>query len=193
MVASMENIDGRYRVFVLEYIKDFHPAKAAERAGLPASLGEKLLADPKVQAAVTAAMDARIVRTQIDSDWVLQQLAQMFEADLADLFVPGSHVMRPVHEWPEIWRKLCSGIRVSESMTGSLVKNVNSIDRLQILEKIGKHVNVKAFSERVEVTTDQTLTQRLINGRKRARERNLGPNEDTPDSPDENNGELSFL
>lgn len=185
MLASLENIGGRERIFVYEYIKDFDPAKAAERTGLPANLGAKLLAMPKVQQAVAVAMEERAAKVKIDSEWVLQQLAQLFQADLADLFVPGSNVMRPVHEWPEAWRKICSGIRVSENMAGSLVKNVNIVDRLKVLEMIGKHINVKAFTERMEVTTDQDLTERLLNGRKRARARNLGP--------DDNPGGLSFL
>ena len=39
---------------------------------------------------------------------------------------------------------------------------------------IGKHTNVKAFTEKLEITTDQDLTDRLMAGRKRARQRNNG-------------------
>jgi hypothetical protein len=39
---------------------------------------------------------------------------------------------------------------------------------------IGKHTNVKAFTERLEVTSDQDLVERLLAGRKRAHAKNKG-------------------
>ncbi len=176
---SFQDLSPQKRMFVLEYIKDFKANRAAERAGFPASVGHKFMAEEDVQLGIAAAMEERALRTGIDADWVLTQLGRLFEADLADIFVPGTDTLKPIHEWPEVWRKLCSGIEVNELFEGrgtertviGYVKKIKLMDRLRAVELIGKHTNVKAFVDRVEVATEQDLVDRLMRGRQRAREK----------------------
>ncbi len=180
MSQLLNDLSPQKRMWVLEYLKDFKQCKAAERIGLSGSVGSTWLGLPEVQEAISEQMEERVERTQIDADWVLEELAKMFSADLADIFKPGTDTLRPIHEWPSVWRKMCSGIKVNEMFSGSgddraligYVKDIKIIDRLKSLDMIGKHTNVKAFTERLEVTSDQDLIERLNAGRKRARQIN---------------------
>ena len=184
-----------HRMFVFEYIKAFIGARAAERVGITPQQGRALLGREDVQRGIAAAMHERQERVLVDSDWVLRQLADMFTADLADIFEPGTNSMRPVHEWPEVWRKMCSGIKVKavyevedgfRDLVG-YVQDIKVIDRLKALELIGKHTDIRAFTERIELTTDKELTAQLMRGRQRARVRaghqnmiDVTPREETP-------------
>ncbi|WP_300562976.1 terminase small subunit [Companilactobacillus sp.] len=151
--------------FVEEYLKDLNATKAAERAGYSAktaySQGQRLLKDVEIQELITAARIARSERTQIDSDWVLARLAAEADADVADIYDDNGN-LRPVKEWPLIWRKgLVAGIEtvreaIGQSANGeaeySMVQKVRLSDRIKRVELIGKHVNVSAFEERVKQT-----------------------------------------
>jgi len=163
------------RMFVLEYLKDFKTGPASLRAGLAESAGRRFVGELDIQQAIEEQMAERTARIQIDADWVLVQLASMFNADLADIFYPGTNDLRPVHEWPEVWRRMTTGVKIDNKTIGRgdnateyTVKDIKILDRMRALENIGKHTDVKAFTERIEVSTDEALTKRLMEGRKRA-------------------------
>ena len=67
---------------------------------------------------------------------------------------PGSLVhFRPVHEWLEIRRSgLVTSVETSVAQDGTRVDKLRLSDRLKRIELIGKHVDVRAFVERKEVT-----------------------------------------
>ena len=180
---ALDKLGPQARMFVMEYIKDFKHTCAAERVTGTAGHGKEFMADTLVLDAVAEQVDARNQRTEIDADWVLTQLGQMFNADVADIFDPATNTIRPIHEWPEIWRKMSTGVTVRElkeqgQKIGEVV-NVKLLDRLKAIELIGKHTDVRAFTERVEIATDQQLMDQLLSARKRARERNK-PADDVP-------------
>ena len=161
------------RMFGFEYLKDFSHVKAAKRCGLRTNQGLEYIRRLDILEAVEAEADERIERVKIDADWVLEQLGAIFEADLADIYVPGTLTLKSIHDWPPAWRKMIGGIEVRESrnleageMSARVVK-VKIMDRLKALELIGKHTDIKAFTERVEHTTDLQLTEQLHRGRER--------------------------
>ena len=97
-------------------------------------------------------MKARSERTQVDADWVLRRLRDEAEADLADLY-DKNNSLRPVSEWPEIWRSgLVASVESSIAQDGTRVDKVRLSDRIKRTELIGKHMDVKAFVERKEMT-----------------------------------------
>lgn len=146
--------------FVEEYLIDLNATQAAIRAGYSAKTakqqGNRLLTNADVAGAVFAAQAKRSARTEIDADWVLRRLADEATADLADI-LDGSGAIKPVADWPLIWRQgLVAGIDVQEDMlegvkVGQTVK-VKLSDRIKRIELIGKHVDVQAFRERTEHT-----------------------------------------
>lgn len=184
MHPIMEALPIKKRLFVVEYIKDWDHRRAAERVGFVAQTGYNFINDPDIIRAIAVAMEERMQRTEIDADWVLMQLGEFFNSDLADLFVPGTDSLRPIHEWPPVWRKLATSLKVTESFDAgdngvsvmNYIKEVKIPDRLKVLELIGKHTNVKAFTERVEIATDSELNDRLQKGRQRLAAIKVGEN-----------------
>lgn len=144
--------------FVEEYLIDLNATQAAIRAGYSAKTaeqqGSRLLGNVKVSAALSKAQSRRSEKTGINAEWVLQRLADEAEADVADLYDADGN-LRPVHEWPVIWRKgLVAGLDVEEvTVEGTVISRVKKLklsDRIKRIELIGKHVDVQAFKDQVE-------------------------------------------
>lgn len=174
----------KQQAFVDEYIKDFKGGPAYLRAGFKVSQrvaesnASRLLRNAEVQQSIAAAMEARSKRTQIDADWVLRTLADEKTADLADLFDKDGN-LRPVKDWPAVFRRgVVVGIEAFEEYAGrgedrvavGMVRKVKLADRTKHLELIGRHVNVQAFKDRLEV---EDVTDRAEQMR-RARAKRLG-------------------
>lgn len=168
--------------FVDEYMIDLNATRAAERAGSKAKnltvAGAELLANPNVAAEIDRRKLARSEETQIDAAWVLKRLAAEAEADIADLYDENTNTLKPVHEWPMIWRQgLIAGIEINELFEGAgedrvkigYVSKIKQSDRLKRLELIGKHVRVNAFQDVVQHKGLDGLASRL--GRAKSRKR----------------------
>ena len=150
--------------FVDEYLVDLNASAAARRAGYSARTAEqqgpRLLGNVQVAAAITAAKVQRSERTKIDADWVLRTLADEKAADLADLFDDKGNLL-PVNQWPHVWRR---GVVVSvesfeeygyekgKRVPVGMVRKVKLADRTRHIELIGRHVDVSAWKEKVELT-----------------------------------------
>lgn len=160
--------------FVEEYLIDLNATQAAIRAGYSARTAEwqgpQLLGKIHVAAAVRAAQADRSSATRVDAAWVLSRLAQEAEADLSDLYAEDGS-LKPVRDWPKIWRQgLVQGVETDEDPEGGgRVRKVKLSDRVKRLELIGKHIGVKAFEERVDVTLHDALADRLRKARERSR------------------------
>ena len=61
--------------YVIEYTKDFSPARAAERAGYTTSMGATLRDRPHIHEAIEMVLARRLETSQIDAEWVLLELA----------------------------------------------------------------------------------------------------------------------
>lgn len=147
----------KQRRFVDEYLVDLCAAKAAIRAGYSEKtadrIGHQLINKPAIAEAIAVAQASRSERTQVDADWLLRRLADEAEADVADLY-DDSGSLKPVHEWPLIWRKgLVAGLDVeevtSEGVVIGIIRKLKLSDRIKRLELIGKHIGVQAFREQV--------------------------------------------
>lgn len=149
--------------FVEEYLADLNATQAAIRAGYSAktaaSVGAENLRKPQIAQAVAQAKAKRSERTKVDADWLLSRLAAEADADVADLYYPEGG-LKPVHEWPEIWRKgLVAGIDVEqrfvfedgEKIPDGYVVKLRLSDRIKRLELIGKHVDVQAFKDQIQL------------------------------------------
>lgn len=167
--------------FVEEYVVDLNATQAAIRAGYSARTaceqGARLFANVKVKAAIARLVEERALRTEVSSDWLLKRLAAEAQADVADLYDEGGQLL-PVREWPLIWRQgLVAGIesiseKVGEDDEGkpiyAMVRKVKLSDRGKRLELIGRHVDVQAFRERLDVNVKQDLATMLAERRRRA-------------------------
>lgn len=172
----------RWRVFAYEWIKHFNGEKAAIAAGYAKNsatvTASRLLTYAKVQEFITEAKKERLERLKIDADWVLKRLLVEADANLSDLFNDENGGVKPVHEWPLIWRQgLVSRIdvhHIAKNENGNpdtmpnILTRLRFSDRIKRIELIGKHINVQAFKDKTE-TEIPGLKEILeaINGRSR--------------------------
>lgn len=149
----------RYRAFAKRYIVDFNGKDAAIECGYsPRSAhnqASRLLRRDDVRAMIGEEIEARNARTEWDADMVKIRLEKILTADIADI-VDENGIFKPIREWPMIWRTgLVAGIDVQEINSGDgeggRVIKAKVIDRLRSLELLGKHVNVNAFRDQLDV------------------------------------------
>lgn len=154
----MSPLNAQQLRFIQEYLIDLNAKQAAIRAGYSAktahSQGQRLLKHVDVSKAIEAAQYKRAQKTETDAAFVLTRLAQEVSADIADLYDDAGK-LKPIKEWPLIWRQgLVAGVDTSEE-TGSDGKTVVTVskiklsDRIKRLELLGKHISVNAFREQV--------------------------------------------
>ena len=161
-VAPNETHISRYERFVNEYVKDFNGTQAYIRAGLPGKSPEvrasTLLRNQKVQELLAIAKKERLDAIKIDANYVLKRLVEIDNMDALDILEDDGSV-RPIKEWPKIWRQFISGFEISTMISGkddnlvaSILKKIKWPDKTKNLELIGKHIDVGAFRERIEHT-----------------------------------------
>ncbi len=115
------------------------------------------------------ALEERNERIRVDSDWVLKRLGELFEADIAMLFDQG-YELRPLDDLPDAAGRLIASVEF-EPGQGRKVRKLKLLDRLKVLELIGKHVDVSAFREKVSHSVDDDLLERMERARRRASQR----------------------
>ena len=150
----------RYELFVNEYVKDFNATQAYIRSGLPGTRADvrssQLLANSKVQELVAIAKKERLDAIKIDANYVLKRLVEIDQMDALDILEDDGSV-RPISEWPKIWRQFISGFDIADIWEGKgddrqiagILKKIKWPDKTKNLELIGKHINVGAFRELV--------------------------------------------
>ncbi|ARS70114.1 hypothetical protein SMRU11_23975 [Sinorhizobium meliloti RU11/001] len=177
----MTDLTAKQARFVEEYLIDLNATRAAIRAGYSRNgadtTGPRLLEDPRIIAAIDARKIERSERTQIDATWVLKRLADEAEADIADLYDEKTGDLKPIHEWPEIWRQgLVAGVEIDAIYDGhgedrvqiGHAKKVRFSERIRRLELIGKHVRVNAFQEQVALKGLDGLAERMERAKSRS-------------------------
>lgn len=147
--------------FVEEYLKDLNATQAAIRAGYSQRSAKQraaeLLALPHVQAAVSEAQAARSQRTEIDQDYVLARMVEIDQMDVLDIMTDDM-ALKPVSEWPRVWRQYLSGFDLAEMFEGrgderemvGILKKIKWPDKVKNLELLGRHLGM--FPTKVEMT-----------------------------------------
>ena len=142
--------------FVEEYLIDLNATQAAIRAGYSEKtaqqMGSENLLKPVIAKAIQEAQNKRTEQTQIDSAYVLKRLVEIDQMDVLDIMDENLN-MKPLKEWPKIWRQYINNIESIELSDGEgWLKKIKWPDKVKNLELIGKHVSVGAFKEKVEHT-----------------------------------------
>lgn len=168
-------------LFCIEYLAcNLNATCAAIKAGYAEKNARKeacrLMSYPEVQDRIAELKTQRSERTRIDADWLLQRLQDMADADVADLFTD-DHQLKPLSEWPSIWRKMVTGIEAVELFDGrgdereqsGYLKKIKTMRTEKLYEMIGKHVGVQAFKERIEHDATEGFADALRKARERAK------------------------
>lgn len=141
-----------------------YPKSSEAAAAVSAS---KLLKNPKVESYLAEARAKRSERTKIDADWLLTRLAEEAEADLADIYDEATGALKPIHQWPKIWRQgMVAGVKIRKELDGedeefAEVTEVKLADRNAKLKMIGDHIGVQAFKQQLEHKVATTIGFRL--------------------------------
>lgn len=154
-----DKLNARQNQFVKEYLVDLNATQAAIRAGYSEKTaqeqGSRLLLNVMVAKAITDAQNARIERTEINADYVLKRLVEIDQMDALDILNEDG-TLKPVSQWPKVWRQYLSGLDIMEMSIGgdsdnlAFIKKIKWPDKVKNLELIGKHVNVQAFKEKID-------------------------------------------
>jgi phage terminase small subunit len=156
----------RQRAFVAEYLIDLNGTQAAIRAGYaPNSAGEqavRLLADARIAAAVERGKAARNARVGITADTVLSEMAALATSNIDHYVIDddGNVVLAPgaptgaMSAVQSVQKKIRKHY---DKETGALTGidydvSLKLWDKPNPLKLMGKHVGIKAFFDKVEVT-----------------------------------------
>ncbi len=150
-------LTARQERFILEYLVDLNATQAAIRAGYSPRTARAIacenLAKPDIQEAIALAKQARAEATTIDAEWVLRELVKLHQRVTQEI-KPALH--------PKTRKQM-------KDEEGNLLFVFNAAAANRALELIGKHTEIAAFKDRLEVSGGLSLVERLQAGRARAR------------------------
>lgn len=147
----------------------FSPNTAAVKASV-------MMRDERIQKRIAELMEERNKRLRVSADYVLLRLVEIDQMDVIDI-LNDDGTLKPIREWPKIWRTTLSGFDLSSTIMNMDEKSIETIlkkikwpDKVKNLELIGKHVDVNAFKERLEVSGTVTIADRMAKARRRVKE-----------------------
>ncbi len=150
----------------------FSPNTAAVKASV-------MMRDERIQKRIAELMEERNKRMRVSADYVLMRLVEIDQMDVIDILNDDMSI-KPVSEWPKVWRQYLTGFELADMFEGrgdekelvGILKKIKWPDKVKNLELIGKHVDVNAFKERLDVNV--TIADRIAAARKRLKERQDG-------------------
>ncbi|HFT9745437.1 TPA: terminase small subunit [Escherichia coli] len=156
----------------------FSPNTAAVKASV-------MMRDERIQKRIAELMEQRNKRNRVSADYVLMRLVEIDQMDVLDILNDDGG-MKPIAEWPKVWRTSLSAMDIATIKTTQaslqkengeadlsvedvehILKKVKWPDKVKNLELIGKHVDVNAFKERLEVSGTVTIADRMAAARRR--------------------------
>lgn len=147
----------------------FSPNTAAVKASV-------MMRDERIQKRIAELMEERNKRLRVSADYVLLRLVEIDQMDVLDI-LNDDGTLKPIRQWPKIWRTTLSGFDLSstimnmdEASIETILKKIKWPDKVKNLELIGKHVDVNAFKERLEVSGTVTIADRMARARRRVKE-----------------------
>jgi len=146
----------------------FSPNTAAVKASV-------MMRDERIQKRIAELMEERNKRMRVSADYVLMRLVEIDQMDVLDILNDDGS-LKPIREWPKIWRTTLSGFDLSSTIMNmnedaieTILKKIKWPDKVKNLELIGKHVDVNAFKERLEVSGTVTIAERMAKARDRVK------------------------
>lgn len=188
----------RHEIFATDVAAGKNQTEAAIGAGYKAHsariTGSKLLTNPNISARITELVTEYSNAKLVDARKLHIRWSEAFDADIADIIEPDSDTSRmrlkPIHQWPIIWRRMLSAIDVKElfepssdgkdkawDKIGELVK-MKFMDQLKLGELIGNLKTVDAFTHPMDKLGEGlsdlagSIDRAIAEGRQRASQRN---------------------
>jgi phage terminase small subunit len=142
-------ITAQQRAACDEYIaKNFSIADAAKSSGIPSSRMTAWVREHKgCMVYIKTEIENRSKRTKVDADVLLIHLAQMMDADVLQIMNEKGTEFAPIKNWPQIWRKMVTSM--GQDKDGNW--QYKFVDRMKVIELVGKHTNIAAWVEKAEI------------------------------------------
>ncbi|WP_259677859.1 terminase small subunit, partial [Salmonella enterica] len=139
----------------------FSPNTASVKASV-------MMRDERIQKRIAELMEERNKRLRVSADYVLLRLVEIDQMDVIDILNDDMSI-KPVSEWPKVWRQYLTGFELADMFEGrgdekelvGILKKIKWPDKVKNLELIGKHIDVNAFKERLEVSGTVTIADRI--------------------------------
>lgn len=155
---TTKQLTNKQRLFVAEYLCDLNATQAAIRAGYsrPSAriTASKLLTKANVQAALAEAFDARIERTEITADRVLQEYARLGLSDMRQFVSWGPDGVSWKHSEELDEGAAACVSEVSETISeGGRTRRFKLHSKTTALDALAKHVGLAKHVEQRSGTT----------------------------------------
>lgn len=131
------------------------------------SAGSKLIAKPHIlERIITTHERTLAARSGIDAVWVLNELAELWETPLTDLFDEDGRLL-DIDQLPPGAQKLIAGFDITEETEidggrrriTTRVSKIKLIDRLAVLEKISRNHHVAAYTSPEQKAAESSMAR----------------------------------
>ena len=164
---TTKTLSPKQQRFVEEYLIDLNATRAAIRAGYSKktarAIASENLAKPNIQEAVAKAKRGRSDATKVNAEWVLKQAVELHQRCMQEI--------RPV-------RNPMTREQVYDD-NGHDLFTFNAAAANRSLEIIGKHVEVAAFKDLLEVSGGQSMAERIRAAKEYSRRADQDQDEET--------------
>lgn len=154
-------LNDKQQRFVEEYPKDLNATRAAKRAGYSERTahvqGAHLLKNPRIRAAVDAALEARSKRTGITADRVLRELELLAFSDVSHFSADEDGRIVLAEGAPEGAQRALASVKRKTTSYGSEDNERTEHqtefrlwNKPDMVRLAGRHVGIKGFHERME-------------------------------------------
>lgn len=155
----MAKLNEKQQRFVDEYLIDLNATQAAIRTGYSAKTadvqGSRLLANVKVQQAISVAMAERSKRTGVNQDRVVLELAKMAFVKMTDVVDSNGRIKADASD-DDLSCIESVKYKSSDTDTGSSVeREVKIASKIKSLELLGKHLGM--WNDKLDVTIAQPI------------------------------------
>jgi len=155
----MNILNDKQELFCIEYIKDLNATQAAIRAGYSkrtaTAIGCENLTKPYILNRIASLKAERIEEVKADANYVLNRLLEIDALDIVDIIDENGDLI-PVKDWPKAWRTSVNAIEIVQMKSTedviSYLKKIKIPNKIKTLELLGKHIDVSAFKDKVELT-----------------------------------------
>ncbi len=168
------NLTAKEALFVHHYVTNgYNAAAAARAAGFAESSantqGAKLVAKPRVKAAIDALIAPTLKKLNVTKDRIIEELALIAFSDIGEAFNANGDLL-PIHDMPESIRRALSGIDVDMLFEGrgedkehvGFTKKIRTWEKTKAIELLGKHL--KMWTDKVEINERPKVVVRDFTG-----------------------------
>lgn len=159
-IDVVKPLSPRRAMFVAEYLVDLNATQAAIRAGYSPHTaneqGNALLANLSVKAAIERGKAQRLARVNTTADSVIHEMSLLSNSSIEHYYIDNYGQLKATDEAPEGAMRAIKSLKrkVRHDKEGNITYEVEFQfwDKPGSLKLMGKHANVPACFDRVEVT-----------------------------------------